>query len=157
MNFLLFLNILIISCSSNSINETENNPTGTNNETAKIVSVKTSGSENKYNFSVGVLSSETGCDQYADWWEVVSTEGELIYRRILVHSHVDEQPFVRSGGIVDISKDQIVIIRVHMNNSGFSPLGFRGSVSSGFSEIRTEESFAADLETQVPLPSGCAF
>jgi len=157
MNFLLFLNVLIISCSSNSINDTKNSPTGTNNDTAKIVSVKTSGSENKYNFSVGISSPDKGCKQYANWWEVVTTDGELIYRRILAHSHVDEQPFTRSGGDVNIKEDQIVIVRVHMNNSSFSPLGFKGSVSGGFSEFRTEDSFAGELATMAPLPSGCAF
>lgn len=157
MNFLILLNILIVSCSTSSINETKNNPTGANNDTAKIVSVKASGVENKYNFSIGVSSPDKGCSQYANWWEVVSEGGELIYRRILAHSHVDEQPFTRSGGDVNIKEDQIVIIRVHMNNSGYSSLSYRGSVKNGFSEFRTEENFAAELANQSPLPSGCAF
>ncbi len=157
MNFFISLFLLLISCSTSSVNETKNIEIQTGDSVAKIVSVKTSGNENNYSFSVGVLSSETGCNQYADWWEVVSVEGKLIYRRILAHSHIDEQPFVRSGGNVDITKDQLVIVRVHMNNSGFSTLGFRGSVSSGFSEFKTEESFASELATQAPLPTGCAF
>ena len=128
-----------------------------NNSTAKIVSVTTSGSENKYNFSVGISSPDKGCDQYANWWEVISEDGELIYRRILAHSHVNEQPFIRSGGDVPIHKDQIVIIRVHMNTSGYSSFAFRGSVTSGFNEFKTEENFAASLANQAPLPTGCAF
>ena len=128
-----------------------------NNSTAKIVSVTTSGSENKYNFSVGISSPDKGCDQYANWWEVISEDGELIYRRILTHSHVNEQPFIRSGGDVSIKKDEIVIIRVHMNSSGYSLIAFRGSVTSGFNEFKTEENFAASLANQAPLPTGCAF
>jgi len=128
-----------------------------NNSTAKIVSVTTSGSENKYNFSVGISSPDKGCDQYANWWEVISEDGELIYRRILAHSHVNEQPFIRSGGDVSIKKDEIVIIRVHMNTSGYSSIAFRGSVTSGFNEFKIEENFAASLANKAPLPTGCAF
>ena len=157
MTLLLYINILFFSCSSNSINETNNQQTSMNNSTAKIVSVTTSGSENKYNFSVGISSPDKGCDQYANWWEVISEDGELIYRRILTHSHVNEQPFIRSGGDVSISKDKIVIIRVHMNTSGYSSIAFRGTITTGFIEFKTEDNFAADLANQAPLPTGCAF
>ncbi len=57
------------------------------NRLAEIVSVDFSGVEFNYTVNVGVLSPETGCNQYADWWELVSESGELIYRRILTHSH----------------------------------------------------------------------
>ncbi len=47
----------------------------------KLVSI--SGSPGAYSFSVTVRSPDTGCDRYADWWEVLTTEGQLIYRRVL--------------------------------------------------------------------------
>jgi hypothetical protein len=128
-----------------------------NNDSAKVVSVTVSGDENKYNFSVGISSPDKGCKQYANWWEVITDDGLLVYRRILAHSHVDEQPFVRSGGDVPIGQDQIVIIRVHMNTSGYSSKTFKGSVANGFSEFITAMDFADDLANQDPLPSGCAF
>ncbi len=81
------------------------------NAKAEIVSVVVSGNENGYSFSVGIKSPDTGCDQYADWWEIISEDGNLVYRRVLAHSHVDEQPFVRSGGPVAVTKEQTVYIR----------------------------------------------
>lgn len=127
------------------------------NATAEIVSVVVSGDENNYSFNVGIKSPDTGCNQYADWWEVISEDGKLLYRRILAHSHVDEQPFVRSGGSVAITKDQIVYIRAHMNTSGYGTKVFKGSVSQGFTGESLEKTFAAELETMQPLPDGCAF
>ncbi len=124
---------------------------------ASIVSVSASGDEKSYTFNVGIESSETGCAQYADWWEVISEDGTLIYRRILAHSHVNEQPFVRSGGTIDITEGQIVIIRAHMNTSGYGTDVFKGSVSQGFTKTTLTSNFANDLANQAPLPNGCAF
>jgi hypothetical protein len=107
--------------------------------------------------SVTVASLETGCDSYAEWWEVVSEDGELLYRRVLLHSHVDEQPFTRSGGPVDIQADDTVIIRAHMNGSGYVGRRWKGTVAEGFAPAGLDTNFAADLENQGPLPASCAF
>lgn len=124
---------------------------------ADVISVDVSGSEGAYRLSVGISSPDTGCDQYADWWEVVSQEGELIYRRVLLHSHVEEQPFVRSGGPVAIAPDSMVIVRAHMNIDGYGGAAFQGSVESGFKETALKPDFASDLADELPLPDGCAF
>ena len=126
-------------------------------EGAHIVSVSASGNENNYTFSVGIKSPDTGCKQYADWWEVISEDGELVYRRILGHSHAGEQPFVRSGGKVQIKEGQRVFVRAHMNNSGYGGIVFAGSVENGFAKVELDQSFGADLESMSPQPSGCAF
>ena len=102
-------------------------------------------------------SPDTGCDQYADWWEIITPEGKLLYRRILGHSHVDEQPFSRSGGPVAIKADTTVIIRIHMNNTGYASLAQRGTVTDGFKMIELESNFANQLSEQEPLPNNCAF
>jgi len=128
-----------------------------NNESAKITSVTTTGEVTDYTFSVGIESIETGCGQYANWWEIVTEEGELIYRRILAHSHVDEQPFIRSGSGVNVTENQELIIRAHMNTSGYGTQVFKGNIASGFNESVIEEGFADDLATQAPLPDDCAF
>ncbi|PHS64681.1 MAG: hypothetical protein COB12_07980 [Flavobacterium sp.] len=160
MNLLYFIfPLLFISCNSSDdpviSDEIEIIET---TEQAEVVSISVSGNENSYNFSVGILSPDTGCEQYANWWEIISEDGsELIYRRILGHSHVNEQPFVRSGGLVEISANQTVIIRAHMNTSSFGIKVYKGTVASDFSAFTLDDNFAINLELQDPLPTGCAF
>lgn len=124
---------------------------------ARITGVAISGQENAYTFNVTIESPDTGCDQYADWWEVFTTDGTLIYRRILGHSHVTEQPFTRSGGSVNITAEQEIIVRAHMNNLGYGNQVYRGTVSSGLTEAVLDVETAGDLATTAPLPTECAF
>ena len=124
---------------------------------AKVLSVTISGDENQYSFNVEVESPDTGCDQYADWWEVISPDSSLIHRRILAHSHVDEQPFRRSSGPVAISKNETVIIRAHMNNLGYGSQILIGSVSKGFSIDSISTNYAIELASAPPLPGSCTF
>ena len=124
-------------------------------EQAVVKGVSVEGEERNYTFTVTLQSPDTGCEQYADWWEIVDPQFEFIYRRILTHSHVNEQPFSRSGGPVDIFTDEEVIIRGHMNNLGYGELVFRGSVSDGFfpDTLLT----VVDISGTGPQPSGCEF
>jgi len=98
--------LILVSCSSNDLDTTittmdqVEETQVTQQESARVTKVTVSGEANNYNFSVTIASPDTGCDQYADWWEVFTEDGVLIYRRILAHSHVTEQPFTRSGGAV---------------------------------------------------------
>ena len=124
---------------------------------AHVLSVEVSGSENAYQFAVEISSPDTGCEQYADWWEVLNEDGKLLYRRILTHSHVSEQPFTRSGGPVLIDVDSIVIVRAHMHPYGYGGVALRGSVNGGFEGIQLGVDFAPELESDDPLPDGCAF
>ena len=124
---------------------------------ADVTAVNVSGTEGHYTFHVTIESPDTGCDQYADWWEVISPQGELKYRRILAHSHADEQPFTRSGGLVMVAEGEEVIIRAHMNPSGYGGRAMKGSVEKGFRSTVLDRDFAGSLEKQAPLPEGCAF
>lgn len=150
LSLLYFL--LLVNCNSTVSDNTDTTY-------ADVVSVKVSGNEGNYTFAATLKSPDKGCTQYANWWEVISTEGRLIYRRILAHSHVNEQPFTRSGGPVNITDDSVVIVRAHMQPSGYGSgeIAMKGSVKAGFSEYEIGEDFAATLEDQDPLPSGCAF
>jgi hypothetical protein len=162
---LVFLVILVVGCAP--LVASNENPIPTKTQTQEVVtmpesiiadvlSVKVTGQANSYQFNVQVSSPDTGCDQYADWWEVLSEEGKLLYRRVLLHSHVSEQPFSRSGGPVPADENTVVIVRAHMNTGGYGA-ALRGSTSNGFETVQLESGFAADVEAQPPLPDGCAF
>jgi len=124
---------------------------------ADVLSVKAVGQAGSYQFEVEVSSPDTGCDQYTDWWEVLNEDGELIYRRVLLHSHVNEQPFIRSGGPVTISDSTVVYIRAHMNTVGYGGQVLKGSVAGGFQPFDVDVGFAAAVESLPPLPEDCAF
>ena len=123
---------------------------------AAVVAVEVRGEAGDYVFTVTVSSPDTGCDRYADWWEVIDLEGGLIYRRVLLHSHVTEQPFSRSGGPVAIAEDAVVWVRAHMNPGGYGGAAFQGSVG-GFAAGDLDPTFADAVSEQPPLPDGCDF
>ena len=89
---------------------------------------------------------------------MVTEDTTLVYRRILNHSHVDEQPFTRSGGPFGVGSDDILLVRAHLHPDGYGGVVMRGSIADGFS-IDTELSadFAADLDTVEPLPDSCLY
>lgn len=124
---------------------------------ADVIAVKTSGNEGAYRFAVTLKSNETGCEQFANWWEVLSEKGELLYRRILVHSHPDTQPFTRSGGKLNINKYENVYVRAHMNKLGYVGAVMKGSVSQGFKTVTDLPKFKKNIEMQKPLPTGCLY
>lgn len=123
---------------------------------AEIVSVAVSGSSNNYTFNVGILSPDISCIQYADWWEVLDSNG-LVHRRILGHSHAGEQPFVRSSSPVEIGLNQTVWIRAHMNNGGYGGEMFTGNVYQGFTSIPYIDMWDASVEFEQPQVTSCAF
>ncbi|MBN1145907.1 MAG: hypothetical protein JXA78_01525 [Anaerolineales bacterium] len=124
---------------------------------ADVLSVRASGRPGDYRFAVEIRSPDRGCQQYADWWEVISEDGKLLYRRILLHSHVKEQPFARSGGPVPVGAGVVVWVRAHMKPGGYGGKAFKGSVQAGFRPAELSPNFAADLEKTLPLPEDCAF
>ena len=124
---------------------------------ANVELVSVSGGSGSYSFSVTVRSPDTGCERYADWWEVLSSEGQLIFRRVLLHSHASEQPFTRSGGPVNVGPEETIIVRAHMNDTGYGGVALRGSVVAGFTPMVLLPEFARDVEEQQPKPQGCAF
>lgn len=124
---------------------------------ADVVSIEVTGDPNAYQFSVEIASPDAGCDQYADWWEVLTEEGKLVYRRILAHSHVDEQPFVRSGGPVAVKADTVVLVRAHMHPGGYGGSVMKGTVQAGFEQVELGSDLAPGVESEPPQPTGCAF
>ncbi|MEL6560414.1 MAG: hypothetical protein AAFQ94_19650 [Bacteroidota bacterium] len=150
----LILSLIVLACGEPESNQLNESSVG---DFADVVNVSVSGSAGEYTFAVTISSPDTGCEQYADWWEIISEDEALIYRRILRHSHVNEQPFVRSGGPVNIASDQKVWVRAHMNNVGYGGRVYYGSVEEGFEIGEMPEAFAWDLVQEQPLPDGCDF
>ena len=81
----------------------------------------------------------------------------MLTRRVLIHSHVEEQPFTRSVGGLMVQPDDTVIVRAHMSVGGYGGSAMRGTVAGGFSPAELPADFAAELETQRPLPTNCTF
>ena len=131
-------------------------PSPATSSRADVERVAVTGSAGSYLFQVTVRSPDRGCGQYASWWEVVTPEGELVYRRVLKHSHTSEQPFTRSGGPVSVAADQVVIVRAHMEPGGYGGTAHKGTAASGFRVARLAEGFAAGLAGRAPLPESCA-
>jgi hypothetical protein len=86
----------------------------------EVVDVKTTQSGDSWRFDVTLAHPDTGWDHYADGWEVVDAEGNVLGRRPLAHPHVNEQPFTRSqSGIVIPEGMTEVFIRVSDNVDGW--------------------------------------
>lgn len=80
--------------------------------------VKNGGS---WQVSVTLLHPDTGWEHYADGWEVLTLDGERLGFRELLHPHVNEQPFTRSLGGVEIpTGTQSVNVRAKCSVDGWS-------------------------------------
>jgi len=83
--------------------------------------------DSTWTFSVTVQHPDTGWEDYADGWDIVLPDGEVIksdpeseFTRTLLHPHVDEQPFTRSQSGIKISTDVTrVRVRAHDLIDGF--------------------------------------
>ena len=122
---------------------------------AKVIAVTAAGAFGAYTFNVTIASNDTGCAHYVDWWEVVDENGALVYRRVLLHDHADEQPFTRDGGPASVRADQIVTVRAHVNTSGYAAAAMHGSVTAGFKPVQLPAGYAAALAKEKPLPDVC--
>lgn len=73
-----------------------------------------------WSFSVTLLHADTGWDDYADGWRVVTDDGTVLGTRTLYHPHVDEQPFTRSLSGVAIPEGlERVFIEARTNTNGW--------------------------------------
>ena len=74
-----------------------------------------------WTFDVTVEHPDTGWEDYADGWDVVTPDGTVLkpdtdspFTRLLLHPHVSEQPFTRSqAGIVIPPGVEQVFVRAH--------------------------------------------
>ncbi len=71
--------------------------------------------------SVTISHADTGWDNYADGWRVELRDGTVLGTRVLHHPHVQEQPFTRSLGGVDVPDGTTRLgIRTRTNTDGWS-------------------------------------
>lgn len=56
----------------------------------------------RFDISVTLRHADTGWEHYANRWEVIGPDGKILATRTLFHPHVDEQPFTRTLGNVQI-------------------------------------------------------
>ena len=133
---------------------------GTNGDSlvSNVEAVAATGDEGAYTFAATLRSPDVDCDQYSDWWEVLTPEGALVYRRILDHSHAHEQPFTRDGGPVKVGATDPLIVRGHFHPTGYGGAAMSGTVAKGFvAAPEIDKSFAPDVESQKPQPKECLF
>lgn len=65
-------------------------------------------------FDVTVKHDDEGWKHYANRWEVLSPDGEILATRVLAHPHVNEQPFTRSLAKIRIPGELTeVVVRAH--------------------------------------------
>jgi hypothetical protein len=87
---------------------------------ADVVSVEYEKRGEEYSFHVTVRHDDTGWEHYADRWEILSGDGEIIATRTLLHPHADEQPFRRSlTGVVLPAGTKTVTVRAHDKVDGY--------------------------------------
>jgi len=87
----------------------------------EIVNVQAVESGGAWRFDVTLRHGDSGWEHYADGWEVLAPDGSSLGMRVLVHPHVNEQPFTRSlGGVVIPEGITNVIIRARDNVDGWT-------------------------------------
>ncbi len=80
----------------------------------------TRAADGTYRFDVSVRHNDEGWDHYADSWDVLDPDGQVLGTRVLLHPHEHEQPFTRSLSDVRIpSNVRTVTIRAHDKVHGY--------------------------------------
>ena len=86
-----------------------------------IENVTASPSGNTWRFDVTVSHPETGWDDYADGWRVLSMDGTELGMRVLHHPHENEQPFTRSlSGVAIPAGTSQVQVQARTNVDGWA-------------------------------------
>jgi len=70
---------------------------------------------------VTLKHADTGWEHYTDGWRLVDEQGNVLGNRVLYHPHVNEQPFTRSlGGINIPASKKVIFVEAHDFNRGWS-------------------------------------
>ncbi len=79
------------------------------------------GEDGRWRFDVTVFHTDTGWEDYANGWDILTESGAVLkanpddhFTRLLLHPHVEEQPFTRSQSGLVIPEDVArLIVRAH--------------------------------------------
>jgi len=104
--------VLAVSCMTGTVQASE----------ATVVAVEmTEQAPQSWQVAVSVLHDDSGWEHYADKWRVLDEQGLVLAERILLHPHIEEQPFTRSLDVVEIPKTTAVVyIEVHDTKSAWA-------------------------------------
>ncbi len=76
--------------------------------------------DGRFTIAATLRHADTGWSHYADRWEVIGPQGEILGKRVLWHPHEQEQPFTRSLAGVYIQPTYTwVKIRAHDSKHGY--------------------------------------
>jgi len=73
----------------------------------------------QWTFVVTVRHDDKDPDHWADWWIVRTPKGQELGRRVLLHSHVDEQPFTRDERVRIPREITVVVVEAHDKVHGY--------------------------------------
>ncbi len=80
------------------------------------------GEAEQWAFDVTLRYPDRGWDDYADGWQVETPDAAILGTRILLHPHVDEQPFTRTLSNVVVPRGvKTVRLRAHTLVGGYTP------------------------------------
>ena len=89
---------------------------------ATIEDIKVTKQDETYRFSVRILHQDSGWEHYVNRYEVLDSDGNILATRVLVHPHINEQPFTRSLTAVIIKNVDVVYVRANDSVDGYSKL-----------------------------------
>ena len=73
-----------------------------------------------YIVHASIRHADEGWSHYADKCDVLAPDGTVLSTRVLMHPHVDEQPFTRSQPEIVIAREiTSVTVRAHDNIHGY--------------------------------------
>lgn len=110
----------------NANNQGESNKMNTGN--ADVIYVKAiEGLDNKWTFEVTVTHPDTGWEDYVNGWDIMLEDGTVFkldpnstFTRLLLHPHVNEQPFTRNQDGIELPDNtEKVLVRAHDLIDGF--------------------------------------
>jgi hypothetical protein len=118
--------LVLAACQNGGSSKSQPTPTTTAGDdgegNAHVLHVRAvQGDEGTWTFHVTVEHPDTGWEDYADGWDVLTPDGDVLrpdlntpFTRLLLHPHVNEQPFTRSQTGIEIpSHVTQVRVRAH--------------------------------------------